>query len=102
VGTEANGVAATTTEEEKENDMTREQATEIVTPHITLTPEGWRKVDHEAARSLVSAETWERWTKDRIRFLGPKPGTLYWWNVVDYVQFPDLGADPYAAARKVS
>jgi hypothetical protein len=80
--------------------MTRTEATAIVQSHITLTDAGYKMVSHEAARSLVSAETWERFTKDRIRFLGPIPGTLYWWNVVDYVQFPDMGADPYELARQ--
>lgn len=64
----------------------RQQAIELVNPHV-FNYKQYRCVDLTVARSLLGDEYYDRMMADKIKNLGPKPGTIYPWNVIDYLSF---------------
>lgn len=69
--------------------MTRQEAEQLVSPHVEYVQQ-FQAVNAEAAIHLLGVERCQRMFNDKIRGLGPKSGTVYPWNVVDYLQFPEL------------
>jgi hypothetical protein len=70
--------------------ITREEAQKIVDV-VTFKVEQpspyppCKAVAIDDARQLIGEKHFAKLEKDRIRFQGSRPGTLYPWNVVDYL-----------------
>jgi hypothetical protein len=77
--------------------MTRDEAKELVAPFIVYQGE-YQSVQLKDAKSLLGDERFERLLHDPIRRLGPAIGTVYPWNVVDYLAQPDLRKEPPCSA----
>lgn len=69
--------------------MSRAEADAIVGAYVFRVDQ-YAAVSVDAAMFLLGQERGERLLADRIRCLGPAPGTVYPWNVADYLQHPDL------------
>lgn len=65
----------------------RDVAEEIVRPHVK-TIRGFQYIEIETVKAILG-ERFATLEKDRIRFLGPVPGTIYPWNVIDYLTVED-------------
>ncbi len=66
--------------------MDRAKYTETVAPFVRYHGQ-FRYVSHEDAKTILGEERFERMLKDRVRSQGPRPGTVYPWNVIDYLGF---------------
>ena len=73
--------------------MNRAEAEAIVAQYIEHVAQ-YAAVSVENATKLLGEERCQRMLSDRIRGLGPKPGTVYPWNVADYLVSPELNARP--------
>jgi hypothetical protein len=70
--------------------MTRPEATAVVAPLIESLPQGGdyppaQGVPRDAALILLGGERFEKLMASRVRSGGPKPGYIYPWNVIDYM-----------------
>ncbi len=83
--------AAQTTESSKEakenasKGLDRQQAAEIVKKHTKKTEDGFSYVTNSDVVSIIGIDKFSDLTKDPIRRLGPITGTVYPWNVIDYL-----------------
>ena len=73
--------------------MTRDEALATVMPFVQDV-RGYRAVSSSDAQNLLGQERFDRLASDPIRSLGPADGYRYYWNVADYVQFPNLRKEP--------
>lgn len=64
--------------------MSREQAA-IIVGSITFRAGQFAAVSREAASLVLGNAAFEALTRDKIRGIGPTQGTIYPWNVVDYL-----------------
>lgn len=70
--------------------MTRAEAQAVVAPVTESLPQEppyppCQGVPRDLALSLLGPERMAKLLADRIRCQGPKPGYIYPWNVVDYL-----------------
>lgn len=64
--------------------MPREKAAAVVLPLTTRIGE-YAAVAHDNAKLLLNDVDFARLQDDPIRSLGPRPGFVYPWNVIDYL-----------------
>lgn len=83
--------AAQTTESSKEakenasKGLDRQQAAEIVKKYTKKTEDGFSYVTDSDVVLIIGIDKFSDLTKDPIRRLGPIAGTVYPWNVIDYL-----------------
>lgn len=70
--------------------MTRDEATAVVQQYIFAVNQ-FQAVDATAACFLLGDDRYLLLCKDKIRGIGPLPGSFYPWNVIDYLANPELG-----------
>ncbi|MCK9459495.1 MAG: hypothetical protein M0R80_07645 [Proteobacteria bacterium] len=79
-----------TTEEYKKK---RAEATAKVLPFVIRVNQ-YQAVKHGDCQDLLSVEGFLKLIDDPIRGLGPIKGTIYPWNVIDYVMEEQNGVQP--------
>lgn len=65
--------------------MDRSDCEALVAPHVVMV-EQYQAVSAPKAHVILGDEKYQRLLRDKVRGLGPVPGTFYPWNVVDYLQ----------------
>lgn len=65
--------------------MERKEALDIVKPFIVKHNQ-YTVVSRMDTKSLIGSDKYDILLKDKIRNLGPSSDSIYYWNVVDYVQ----------------
>jgi len=72
-----------------EQPLSREAASLIVAPHVFMVNQ-YKAVSAADALFLLGEDRFARLRKSAIRGKGPIPDTFYPWNVIDFLQFPQL------------
>lgn len=75
--------------------MTREEASTLL-GHLRTRVEGrYEAIDTGNALRVLGEERFARLCADPIRKHGPGAGYIYFWNVLDYLGWPDPGSPRY-------
>lgn len=72
--------------------MTRDEAKQQV-DQFTQQHGQYSYVNYGDAKAILGDDRFERLLKDKVRWQGPLPATVYPWNVIDYLANPGLNSN---------